>query len=470
MHTPKPAGTAAVALTLSLLLTACASVPQQTLEQRLSDSVAERTGHTLARIDVSAVEARLATLLATPLDRDTALRVALTANPVFQTEFATLGVAAADYHAALVLPNPVLEAELLRPSGGGRPAWDFGLTQSVMALLTRSTRRAIAESTLAARESESLERVLASMIAVEHAWVDAVADAEIAAVLTTAVEVTAAGVDTAEALYEVGNLPRIHLVREQRLDAHTRLRAARAQARAYASREALVRLLGLREHGAHVSLPERLPPPPAPPAGLDDLEREALASSLELAAREADVVAAARAARLAEGTALLPHLELGFKAERERSGDWELGPAVEFALPVFDQGQGHTTRALAVLEQHRAAWLQSAMVLRSQVRVASRELEWAERDATLAQETLLPLAGELLELTVRDWNAMLAGPFELLEARRGQLDMAVETLEARRRHWQALLDVELLRRGARPAGHAIQPSNEPVAGGRSKGY
>lgn len=466
MTTPTLGAKAAAVSALLLMTAACASVPQPLLEARLGEAVAERTGQTVERQEAAAIEGQVAALLAEPLDRDAALRVALAANRSFQAEFAALGVAAADYHAALVVPNPVFDAELLWPSGGGRPAWDLGLSQSVMALLTRSARRAIAESTLEARERESLERVLTLMHAVERAWVDAVTDTEVAALLVTAVEVTAAGVDTAEALHEAGNLPRIDLVREQRLHAHTRLRAARAEAQAHASREALLRALGLQEHTEHVLLPERLPSPPDVGDDVDALERVTVTASLQLAALEAEIVAAARAARLAEGTALLPHLELGLKAERERAGDWELGPGFEFSLPVFDRGQGRTARAIALLEQRRAAWWQAAVELRSEARVAARELAWAAQDARLAHETLLPLAGELLELTVRDWNAMLAGPFELLEARRGQLDMALETLEARRRQWRAQLAVEQLQRGARPAGHSADSSMTPVAVGR----
>ncbi len=463
MTTPTIPGKATVVTALGLLLTACASVPQQSLEERLTETVVERTGQGLARVDEAALEQQVTALLAEPLDREAALRVALSANRSFQAEFAALGVAAADYHANLVVPNPMVDVELLWPGSGGRPAWDLGLTQSVMALLTRPARRAIAESTLEARERESLERVLGLMHAVERAWVHAVTDAEVAAMLDTAVAVAAAGVDTAEALYEVGNLPRIDLVREQRFYAHTRLRAARAEARAHASREALLRAMGVREQTAQVRLPERLPAPPDVGGEVDDLERVAVTASLQLAALEAEIVAAARAARLAEGTALLPHLELGVKAERDRAGDWELGPAVEFALPVFDRGRGRTTRAIALLEQRRAVWWQAAVELRSQARVAARELAWAAQDATLARETLLPLAGELLSLTVRDWNAMLAGPFELLDARRGQLDMALETLEAHRRQWLAQLTIEQLQRGARPA---VDSSMTPVAAGR----
>ncbi|MCC5860662.1 MAG: TolC family protein, partial [Gammaproteobacteria bacterium] len=321
MTTPTLGAKAAAVSALLLMTAACASVPQPLLEARLGEAVAERTGQTVERQEAAAIEGQVAALLAEPLDRDAALRVALAANRSFQAEFAALGVAAADYHAALVVPNPVFDAELLWPSGGGRPAWDLGLSQSVMALLTRSARRAIAESTLEARERESLERVLTLMHAVERAWVDAVTDTEVAALLVTAVEVTAAGVDTAEALHEAGNLPRIDLVREQRLHAHTRLRAARAEAQAHASREALLRALGLQEHTEHVLLPERLPSPPDVGDDVDALERVTVTASLQLAALEAEIVAAARAARRAPGPALRPPLERGLQAARARAGD-----------------------------------------------------------------------------------------------------------------------------------------------------
>lgn len=453
----------------ALLLGACAAVPDAALQDQLAEAVTARSGQSLVRSADPSTEALIEETLSRPLGRDEALRVALAANRQYQAEFAALDIAAADFHDALALPNPVLDVDALWPRDGGGPAWGFSLTQSVMALLTRPARRAIAESTLQASQQAALERVLDRLRDTERAWAQAVADAETAAVLVQAAEVTEAGQVAARALYDVGNIPRIELARERNLHEQTRLRAARAEAQAVASREALVRSLGLWGSQAQIRLPEALPMAELTMQAPDSLESEAVASSLKLARLEASVLAAAREARVVEGTSLLPHLEFGAKAERERSGEWEQGASIEFELPIFDQGRGRRARSRAMLETLRHQWWQSAIELRSHSRSAAFQFQAASEQATHARQVLLPLASELLDLSVREWNAMNIGPFELLDARRSQLDAALHDIEARRTLWLAQLQVEHLRRGG--AADAVQPSAELASGpARGKGH
>lgn len=456
-------------MTCALLLGACAALPDAELQDQLSEEVAARTGQSLVRSGDPSAEALIEELLSQPLGRDEALRVALAANRQYQAEFAALGIAAADFHDALALPNPVLDIESMWPRDGGGPAWDFGLTQSVMALLTRPARRAIAESTLQANQQAALERVLDMLRDTEQAWTQAVADAEAAAVLALAAEVTEAGQVAARALYDVGNIPRIELARERNLHEQTRLRAARAEAQAVASREALVRSLGLWGTQAQIRLPDALPMAELTMQSPEELESEAIVSSLKLARLEASVLAAAREARVVEGTALLPHLEFGVKAERERSGEWKQGASIEFELPVFDQGRSRRARSRAMLETLRHQWWQSAIELRSHSRSAAFQVQAAAEQAVHARQVVLPLAAELLELTVREWNAMNIGPFELLDARRSQLDAALNEVEARRIYWLAQLQIEHLRRGG--AADALNPSAELATGpARGRGH
>lgn len=458
----------------ALLLGACVAVPERAAHDSLSDGLAERAGVALTSTrDPQAARAAaelVETLLSAPLSREDAVRVAVASNREFQAQFATLGAAAAEFHTTLVPPNPVFEVEAFWPSGGGRPAWDLGVTQSVMALLTRPARRALAEATLQSRQLAALEATLTLLHEVEQAWIHAVADAETAALLDTAEQITGAGLQTAQALFDAGNIPRIELVRERTLHEETRLRAAIAERQAISSREALVRQLGLWGRAAELQLPGALPTAELPVPSPQDLESEAVMASLRLAQMESAVVAAAREARLTDGTALLPHLELGGYWERERDGDREWGASVEFELPVFDQGRGRRVGAMARFEEQRHRWWQSAVEVRSFSRMAGFTLLSAGEQAEHARNVLLPMAADLLELTVREWNAMMAGPFELLDARRGQLAAALHDVESRREYWLAVLQVEHLRRGGAVTGAPHDSVEIAASPDRGKGH
>ena len=93
------------------------------------------------------------------------------------------------------------------------------------------------------------------------------------------------------------------------------------------------------------------------PANIASLASEA---SLGLEALRHDIETYGRRMGLANVTALVPDLEVGAGLERE-GGEWELGPEVEFALPLFDQGQARRAAGMAELRRRRAEYVALAV-------------------------------------------------------------------------------------------------------------
>ncbi len=446
-------------LLCTLTASGCASLPGEDSRDRLEESAVTRTGETLAHhVDQAALDAaatEVERLLAEPLDRERAVRIALLNHRDVQAQFAALEVAGGEYFDAVAVRNPVLDVEALWPASGGGPAWELGLSQSLLGLLMRPSRRQIAGDALAAAEADAMAAVLDVMREAELAWVRAQADAQRVEMLTRSVAATEAAVATMDALYSAGNVHRLAVARERQLHEDTRLRLFRAEARAQTSAEALNRALGLWDAQTEWALTGRLPELPETPARVDDLEREATDNSLALAALEHRVHAAGRRLGVADTTALLPKLEVGVTAERERGGGWERGPTLEFELPVFDQGQGRRARARGALAKLQHEWWQQAVEVRSHARVAAYHVEAAREQAWHARTVMLPLSAEVLDLTVRDWNAMHAGPLELLGARRAQIEAGLHYIASLEEYWTARAGAEDLRRGGRGA-HALE--------------
>ena len=63
---------------------------------------------------------------------------------------------------------------------------------------------------------------------------------------------------------------------------------------------------------------------------------------------------------------------------------------------------------------------------------------------------ILPLRNEILDQLVRQYNAMNASTFELLEAKRDLVDAGSQYIDALRRYWKATARVKALRRGVLP--------------------
>jgi outer membrane protein TolC len=201
----------------------------------------------------------------------------------------------------------------------------------------------------------------------------------------------------------------------------------------------------------------RLPDPPKTAAALDNLELVAQSASLDVVALRADAEAAISRHRYAMVRAFLPELGFGVAAARRESSDWEVGPAVRIALPLFDQQQGPRARALA---QERRATNELAATradVHSEVIAVRSRARQAFAEARQVLDVVLPLRQKVLDETVLHYNAMNATTFELLMARRDVIDVGRQYIDALRRYWDAMAEVKALQRGARAGAQMEMP-------------
>ena len=94
----------------------------------------------------------------------------------------------------------------------------------------------------------------------------------------------------------------------------------------------------------------RLPEIPEQPIQTEDIERVALSRSVDLLHARQRLVSAGEQLGLNKATALIAESHLGALGERT-DGAWEVGPVLEFPIPLFDQGQARTGRAAAELRR-----------------------------------------------------------------------------------------------------------------------
>jgi outer membrane protein TolC len=194
-----------------------------------------------------------------------------------------------------------------------------------------------------------------------------------------------------------------------------------------------------------------LPELPGEEISAEGLERRAVERSLELAASRAAIDSAARQAGMTRPLGVLSELELGVSAEREE-GDWGVGPAVALPIPIFSQGQpavaAAAARARQAMNDHQAL----AVWVRSAARAGYARLITARRRAEYFQKVVLPLRRQVTEHIQRRHNAMLVGAFELLSAKREEIEAGRAYIEALRDYWVARARMEGIMAGVLPEG------------------
>ena len=411
------------------------------------------------------VPAAIAALLAKPLDRETAVRIALVTNRRLQAQYDTLGIAASEIADATVLPPLDVDIETSIVDGSIHEL-ELDVTQDILALLQLPQRRAAANASLAAARTRAVAATVELVAEVERAYIDLVAAQQERELRQTAFDAASAAAELAERQRKAGNISELVLLREQDRREQAHLDLDRARVEAETRREDLNELLGLGEATTWTVI-GRLPDVPAAAPALDSLERDAVAASLELAALGSDADAARSRRGIARVRSFLPHLGVGISAHRH-ADVWESGPALSLGIPLFDQQQGPRARANAELKRARNEALATTVELRTRARAVRGRVLGAHAEARHLRDVVLPQRQRLVDETLAQYNAMNASPSELLLARRELVDAGRQYIEALRRFWRASADARALARGALP--HADRDAPIEIAPSPTGGH
>src|SRR5262249_25267981 len=198
-------------------------------------------------------------------------------------------------------------------------------------------------------------------------------------------------------------------------------------------------------------------PPPAVPDALPPLEQaesQAVSQRLDLAAAKETEDAAAEALNLTRQLRYLGPLGIGVAYKREPNGDKFVGPTVELGLPIFNQNQAAVARAEAELKRSQDRVAALAIEIRSEAREARTRVVTAHDVVRHYQKVLLPLQQAIVSETLKFYNGMLLGVYDLLLAKQAQVQTARQYVSASKDFWLAWTDLELALRGkvALPAG------------------
>lgn len=382
---------------------------------------------------------------AQPLTQDAAVKLALVNNPEVREIYERLGIARADLIQAGLLRNPVFSLDSKFFSAG--PELELGLAQSFVDLFFIPMRRRVAGSELFAEQCAVARDLVRLIYDVRRAFVRVFAADAVVALHEEGLARALASRDLMRKLHEAGNALDTVRTLEEADAGRAQLDLDASRLRAIEAREPLLVLLGLEVEPSGLVLAGPAPTPsagPPPPS----LERLAVDGSLDLLEDRARLQAAACRLGLVRREGLLPELDLGVVGKREADGAWGLGPAVSLALPIFDHGQARRLAAHAELRRLGAHEEHTRIAVRSAARRFGRRLVALRDRERHLREVYLPLREQLIREGLQFYNAMQIGAFDILRAKRLQIDAQREHVETRREALLAELDVHELLAGS----------------------
>ena len=455
---------------VTVFLAGCASV---SIDDALRDGNAATAQFTGGKVTLGRTpaerEARAklaARLLNKPLSQDDAVQLALANSPELQALIAQSWNDMALASQRGRLPNPLFTFDRMRL--GNSLELDRLLSVGLLDLLFLPQRVAIAHNEIAQARLQLTGALIDQVTRVRQTWVSAVAAQQLLQYAQQVNESAQASAELARRMQRVGNFSSLERARQQVFYADATTRLALASNAVTASREALVRALGLDDAQAgRLRLPERLPDLPKAPRDAREVSTTANAQRLDVQLARARVDAAGRSQGL---NLVSSFVDANVGARHDTVFDTgqrntRNGYQIDIRLPLFDWGSARrdalNAQTLALVNRYDATVVAAA----SQLRESYSSYRTAYDIARHYRDDIVPLRQTMADENMLRYNGMLIGVFELLAEARSQIASVTAAIDAQQQFWlaDAALAASLTGRPTATAGAMAQPTADGSA-------
>jgi cobalt-zinc-cadmium efflux system outer membrane protein len=460
-----------LAVLFSWVWVGCASIEaakgHAELATLVEERIAAKTGWHEGTPEQAQIDARVDSLLSGGLMFKNAVEIALVNNPELQATYEELGVSQADMVQAGLLKNPVLGVSVgfpLKP--GAHLEIEFSVVQEFLDLFMLPLRKRVAQEQFLLDVQHVAHQTLEVAAECGKAFIAVQAKHRAAEIHRVVVQSFEVALELARAQKKAGNIDDYKLLVHRAQLAKAQLELKDAELEYAEATELLNRLLGLEGSKAQWSLKELLPALPVDEPVLSEVEALVEKGRLDVAAARRHDALLAEGLNLAKTWRWFGTIELGAHLHQDPNGPELVGPTLTLELPIFDQRQAFIARLEA---QHRQAQRRLDGLLkqaRSEARLALAKVSHSRHAALQYRDELLPAQEELNALSLRKYNSMLIGLYELLENKNEQLVASLHYVEALRAYWTAQVELTRAlggrREGAQPKV-PVAPAEPPSA-------
>lgn len=447
-----------LALTAGVLVAAglsgCASASPKKAQADLEKELGARMSIPSRGGGEMAVKERTKALLtAGPLTADKAVELALLNSPSLAGQGQEIAVARAELAQAGIIENPRFHYGLRR-SRDGETGYEFSATMNFMDLLVLPLRRKAASGRYEQARLRVSHEILSLAVEVKSGFYAAQAAARHLILSRAAYESFQAAAELLDRQLKAGNINALEHSREKAEAERSAIELAHAEAEAEQSSERLSALMGVQDMAAW-TMDEAPSDPPAAEPALAKLEETALRQrwDLDAARREPGIL---KKELTANRLGIFGSIDAGVDGEKEFDGASGLGPSIEFSVPLFNRTQASSARIKAELRRSALTVAALENQVRLDVRVARAQLSAARKAAERYKAALIPLTGRVAAETLKQYNFMLLGVYDVLRARRDEMEARKEHAEALRDYWTSWAELE------RAVGGKIPPDLIPA--------
>ena len=429
---------------IATALTGCASV---NFNQSIDQTNQTLPGFTQGKLELALTQDQrdarhqsAQALLENPLGQGEAVQLALLNSPAMQALLAENWKLAANAAQSGRLSNPVFmfesmtfpnELELVRMIS-------FGLLD----VLTLPQRYGIAEKQLEQAQVKLTADVVDEITRVRQSWVKAVAAQQSLVYAKQVNDVAKVSAELARRMQSVGNFTKIQRARQQAFYADAATQLAVAEHAVTATREALIRSLGLKaEQAGQLKLPNRLPALPNTPLSPEEVGQAVSANRIDIKLAQSALEVALKKQGLGNITSFTD-IELGLKNKNIYDNDSGSntpgrGYEVSIRLPVFDWGDMQrdalSAQSLVAINRLESAYRSTESSLRQSYSSYRTNYDIARH----YRKEVVPLRKVISEENMLRYNGMIIGVFELLADAKDMVNSVIASINADQEFWLA---------------------------------
>lgn len=413
------------------LLAACAAVPGGQGGTVSKPSAAQSTAASewsASYSDLPALRQPLAVLLTNEVDADTAVRIALLANPALLRIYFDLRIPAETIAAAATYS--------LRASEDVETRFVVNAIGSLQRFASQVDQLKFEQTKL-----DKAAEIVRIALDVRRAHASAVSARQVSDLTESLKTASEASAELGRRMARVGNWPRLSEYREAAALGEVSVQVARARQSANVAREKLTRLLGIWGDDAAYRLAAKLPNLPSNLSTFENAEASALEGRFDIRAVNFDIAAEVREFEIdgyEDGLRNAGSRFVEVPSARSLDGGKISAP---INVPVFDLrgqvSQGKAAKFIALLTQASGLSISA----RADAREAVAAWRTAYDIARHYSDHMVPLQGRIIEESVQRYNGMLIGVFDLLGDVRQRTAIDIAAVEAARDYWIAAADL-----------------------------
>jgi cobalt-zinc-cadmium efflux system outer membrane protein len=435
---------------------------------RIAEDVSSRIDFDVSKSDANG-EGVVRDLLSKPLTEVSAVRIALLNNPSLQATLESYGIAKADFNKMRLPGNPTFGVSVRFPrEDEPYNQTEFSIEQDFLSLVLFPLKSSVASAELDQAELSITKRVLDLAFEAKTAFYEAEGAATMFAMWTRTLEQAGAAQELAKRQFEAGNINELNYSLQKSIYQDAWLEYLKAEAELRLKNEDLNRLMGFGGEKITWTVRGELEEVQLAEPSLEDLQFQGMNNSLEY------LIARKRVDALRHGLSLsrwdiLGHPEIGVSTEKDVEGGRVTGPSLRTELPIYDLGQTEVMRSRSQLKEAELGLKALEGEIRSGVKQGYDRLQVARSLVEEYRNSVIPLREKITRETLKHYNYMLVGNFDLIRAKQEEIIGHQQYVESLKDYWIARADLEKVLSSKLPLGPAYDKkdhaSTAPAAGG-----